>query len=130
MEVYDRLYGVFHIEEPVLVELLKSPTVTRLAKIDQTGLPEEFSYRGRFSRLEHSVRVQTLLSLLDFPTEKTTIKVKFRFVDPIYEENGKIHRLSETDRIFAEEVEMARLENEKWVYPVSVNAVFYGNNTM
>jgi len=37
MKYTDRVYGNFTIEEPVVLELLHSPTLQRLKEIDQIG---------------------------------------------------------------------------------------------
>ncbi|MCX6779546.1 MAG: HD domain-containing protein [Candidatus Magasanikbacteria bacterium] len=57
----DKIYGQFEIGEPVLIELINSPSLQRLKDIDQQG------YRGKHfpgnpcSRFEHSLGVFLLL---------------------------------------------------------------------
>ncbi len=57
----DRIYGVAKIEEPVLIDLIKSPEVSRLQKINQHGLPEKYLKMPGYSRYEHSLGVMLLL---------------------------------------------------------------------
>lgn len=64
MEIADRLYGIFDITEPMLVELLQTHCVERLRGIRQYGLPPEYYGNGSFSRHEHSVGVMLLLRIL------------------------------------------------------------------
>jgi len=61
MIINDRLYGRAEIKEPVLLELLKSPSVLRLKKISQYGVPDKYFHYKNYSRHEHSVGVMLLL---------------------------------------------------------------------
>lgn len=73
MKITDKVYGVFEIEEPVILELLKSPPLLRLKNISQFGLPDKyysfFNVRG-YSRFEHSVGVMVLLRKLGASLEE------------------------------------------------------------
>ncbi|KAI1084340.1 hypothetical protein F5B20DRAFT_524536 [Whalleya microplaca] len=51
----DQLYGKHTISEPVLVELLQSPVVTRLAGVHQHGVSGFLGITPKVTRLEHSV---------------------------------------------------------------------------
>ncbi|KAI7969017.1 hypothetical protein EIK77_008208 [Talaromyces pinophilus] len=53
--VRDKLYGDHTISEPILVELLRSPTVLRLTGICQYGVTALLSVTPRVTRFEHSV---------------------------------------------------------------------------
>jgi HD superfamily phosphohydrolase len=53
--VEDRLYGRHTIVEPVLVELLRSPALSRLAGVNQHGISGHLNHTPRVTRLEHSV---------------------------------------------------------------------------
>jgi len=64
----DRIHGRVVIKEPVIVELIKSPSLQRLKKIDQIGYPVLFG-RG-FSRFEHSLGVFLLLRRFNAPLEE------------------------------------------------------------
>lgn len=64
MRVTDRLYGSHEINEPVLVDLINSPSLQRLKGIAQFGVPDEFYCFKNFSRYEHSVGVMLLLRAL------------------------------------------------------------------
>ena len=55
------MYGRVKIKEPVLLELLKSPSVLRLKKISQYGVPDKYYHHKNYSRHEHSVGVMLLL---------------------------------------------------------------------
>lgn len=72
MFVKDRIYGLVRIDEPVLVELLKSSPVQRLKKIEQFGLPRKYLIHQAkpFTRYEHSVGVLLLLRNLGASLEE------------------------------------------------------------
>lgn len=55
------IYGVFSVDEPVLIELLKSKPVQRLKKISHQGTLKHKGIRLYYSRFEHSVGVMLLL---------------------------------------------------------------------
>lgn len=58
------LYGDFHVTEPVLLELLDSPAMNRIKKIQQFGVYfflEEDGKPAHYSRYTHSVGVWALL---------------------------------------------------------------------
>jgi HD superfamily phosphohydrolase len=57
MEYQDRIFGECNIEEPVIVELIGSPALQRLKKIDQMGYQEPYFPGTAHSRFEHSVGV-------------------------------------------------------------------------
>lgn len=64
MLIKDKVYGEFEIKEPVLIELINSPTLLRLKGVSQQGMPSEFYCREVFSRFEHSIGVFLLLKRL------------------------------------------------------------------
>ncbi|RAO66520.1 uncharacterized protein BHQ10_002532 [Talaromyces amestolkiae] len=53
--IRDQLYGDHIISEPILVELLRSPTVLRLTGICQYGVTALLGFTPRVTRFEHSV---------------------------------------------------------------------------
>ncbi|KMU92215.1 HD domain-containing protein [Coccidioides immitis H538.4] len=53
--IHDALYGGHLITEPILVELLQSPSLLRLHGVSQHGVTGLFGLTPRVSRLEHSV---------------------------------------------------------------------------
>jgi hypothetical protein len=56
------IYGRFNITEPVLIELIKSPALQRLKKIDNLGAWQFYEKcAGPFSRYRHSLGVMLLL---------------------------------------------------------------------
>jgi uncharacterized protein len=64
MQIKDKVYGDFEITEPVLIELINSPTLQRLKGVSQQGMPRAFYHREVFSRFEHSIGVFLLLRKL------------------------------------------------------------------
>lgn len=65
MVVYDHIYGSFDITEPILLELIESPSLQRLKRITQWGIPHQFYGRPvpGFSRYDHCLGVMLLLRL-------------------------------------------------------------------
>ncbi len=61
VEVDDPIYGRSVVEEPLLVDLLASPSVLRLKEVGQFGIPDEYHHRANFTRYHHSVGVMLLL---------------------------------------------------------------------
>ncbi|KAM0815607.1 hypothetical protein AB5N19_01406 [Seiridium cardinale] len=51
----DQLYGRHTITEPVLVELLRSPALARLAGVNQHGISSLLNITPRVTRMEHSI---------------------------------------------------------------------------
>lgn len=65
MKIKDPVYGEFEINEPVLIKLINSPSIQRLKRIEQFGLPKKLYLFPGFSRFEHSVGVMLLLRKLN-----------------------------------------------------------------
>jgi len=59
----ETIVGAIEVTEPVLIELLQHPIMSRLKEIDQHGAPTYFASRPTFSRYEHSLGVFALLHL-------------------------------------------------------------------
>ena len=70
MKYADRVYGNFKITEPVILELITSPTLKRLKQIDQAGYFEPHFPGTAHSRFEHSVGVCLLLKMYGAPIEE------------------------------------------------------------
>ncbi len=70
MIINDAIYGKYKINEPVLVELIKSRPMQRLKKIAQLGIPNRFYHIRGFSRFEHSLGVMLLLRKLNASLEE------------------------------------------------------------
>ncbi len=70
MFIHDSVYGDEKIEEPILIELITSPSMQRLKKISQFGLPDRFYNIDGFSRFDHSVGVTILLRRLGAEEEE------------------------------------------------------------
>jgi HD superfamily phosphohydrolase len=64
MLIYDKVYGYEDIKEPIILELISSPTLQRLKGISQQGMPREYYHREIFSRFDHSIGVMILLKKL------------------------------------------------------------------
>ena len=62
MQLIDSIYGKFEITSPILLDLINSPSLQRLKKISQYGVPDELYFKKSFSRYEHSIGVMLLLS--------------------------------------------------------------------
>lgn len=70
MRYIDRIYGESEIAEPVILELINSPTLQRLKEIDQVGYFEPYFHGTAHSRFEHSVGVYLLLKKYSAPLEE------------------------------------------------------------
>jgi HD superfamily phosphohydrolase len=57
----DKIYGKFNIKEPVLIELIKSPAMQRLKKINQYGYIGSYLPQVKNNRFDHSMGVFCLL---------------------------------------------------------------------
>ncbi|MFA6307711.1 MAG: HD domain-containing protein [Patescibacteria group bacterium] len=70
MKIIDRVYGPINIDEPVLVELIKSKPLQRLKNINQAGA-SKYAIAGKtVSRFEHSLGVMILLKILGASLEE------------------------------------------------------------
>lgn len=71
MKINDKIYGEVEIEEPILLELLKCPSVLRLKHISQFGIPDKYYHLIKgYSRYEHSVGTMILLKKLGATLEE------------------------------------------------------------
>ncbi len=70
MEYLDRVYGKVEITEPVILDLINSPSLQRLKNIDQSGYFEPYFPGTAYSRFEHSLGVYALLSKYDASLEE------------------------------------------------------------
>lgn len=70
MIINDKIYGKINIKEPVLLELLKTPSILRLKKISQYGVPDKYYHLKNYSRYEHSVGVMLILRKLGATLEE------------------------------------------------------------
>jgi len=70
MKYTDRVYGNFEITEPVILELINSPTLQRLKEIDQAGYFEPHFPGTAHSRFEHSIGDYLLLKIYEAPIEE------------------------------------------------------------
>lgn len=71
MIIHDRLYGATIITEPVLLDLLKTNALHRLAGVLQHGVSAQVGITSRTSRLEHSIGAMLLVRRLgaDLPEQ-------------------------------------------------------------
>lgn len=71
MKIFDPIYGEFDITEPVILELLTSPSLTRLKGVYQMGAPPELHpHFPGYTRFEHSQGVMLLLRRLGASLEE------------------------------------------------------------
>lgn len=63
----ETIHGTITVTQPVIIELLQHPVMTRLKEIDQHGPSTYFGNKPTFSRYDHSVGVFALLRLHDCP---------------------------------------------------------------
>ncbi len=70
MTLRDKIYGVFKIDDAVIIELLESPSLLRLKKISQYGVPDKYYHLKNYSRYEHSIGVMLLLRKLGATLEE------------------------------------------------------------
>lgn len=68
--IVDKIYGKVKINEPILIELLQSPSILRLKDISQYGIPDKYYHHENYSRYEHSVGVMFLLRKLGATLEE------------------------------------------------------------
>jgi hypothetical protein len=61
IHIDDVVYGQATITEPVLIDLINAPSVQRLKKISQYGIPDHYYHLKNYSRYEHSLGVMILL---------------------------------------------------------------------
>lgn len=66
----DQLYGRHTITEPVLVELLRSPALARLAGVNQHGISGLLNITPRVTRFEHSVGALLLVRIVGARTDE------------------------------------------------------------
>ncbi len=62
--IRDDIYGFFHINESVLIELIKSNPMQRLKGVSQYGMPDNYYHKKGYSRYDHSIGVFLLLRKL------------------------------------------------------------------
>lgn len=70
MYVDDRVYGKVEISEPVVLELINSPSLQRLKGVEQAGYYEPFFPGAKYSRFEHSLGDYLLLNRYGAPLEE------------------------------------------------------------
>ncbi len=70
MKIKDKVYGTKSISEPILLELLRTPSVRRLKGISQYGIPDRYYHRENYSRFDHSIGVMLLLRILGATLEE------------------------------------------------------------
>jgi HD superfamily phosphohydrolase len=65
-------YGAFQINEPILIELIKSKPIQRLKHISHQGMIKTKNTKIKYSRYEHSIGVMLLLRKLGASVEEQT----------------------------------------------------------
>jgi len=67
MKYQDRIYKTIEINEPVILDLIESPSMQRMKGVDQHGHFEPYFSGTAFSRFEHSLGVFALLKKFEAP---------------------------------------------------------------
>jgi len=67
MKYQDRIYGIIEINEPVILDLIESPSVQRMKGVDQHGYFEPYFPGTAYNRFEHSLGVFILLKKFGVP---------------------------------------------------------------
>lgn len=67
MKYQDRIYGTIEINEPVILDLIESPSIQRMKGVDQHGYFEPYFPGTAYSRFEHSLGVFILLKKFGAP---------------------------------------------------------------
>lgn len=67
MKYQDRIYGTNEINEPVVLDLIESPSMQRMKGVDQHGYFEPYFPGTAYSRFEHSLGVFILLKKFGAP---------------------------------------------------------------
>jgi len=70
MRYEDKIYGKIEITEPIILDLINSPSLERLKGIDQAGYFEPHFPESSRTRFEHSVGVYLLLKKYSAPIEE------------------------------------------------------------
>lgn len=70
MKIKDIIFGEIKIDEPIIIELIKTPTLERLKGIDQAGYFKPYFPGSKHTRFEHSVGVYFLLKKFNAPLEE------------------------------------------------------------
>jgi uncharacterized protein len=117
--IQDIVYKETAIDEPILEQLIHSPTVERLKEITQAGVPDIYNSLHTYDRYQHSIGVMLLLRRLGATIEEQVAgllhdisHLAFSHVaEWVFQESGKIQEsLNETlTRTFIEESELCTL---------------------
>lgn len=67
MDYQDKIYGEIEIDEPVILDLINSPSMQRLKGVDQHGHFELYFPKSKVNRFEHSIGVFILLRKFGTP---------------------------------------------------------------
>lgn len=68
--IEDKIYGVFDIESPSIVDLINSPAIQRMKGINQFGLPDNYYHLNGFPRYDHSIGAMLLVKSLGGSNEE------------------------------------------------------------
>jgi len=67
MKYQDRIYGAIEINEPIILDLIDSPSIQRMKGVSQHGYFEPYFPGTAYSRFEHSLGVFVLLKKFKAP---------------------------------------------------------------
>ena len=116
MKYRDRIYGTIEINEPVILELMESPSMQRMKGVDQHGYFEPYFPGTAYSRFEHSLGVFILLKKFGAPLleqiagllHDVSHTVFSHVADYVYS-NGSGEKQNFQDEVFKEFIEKSEI---------------------
>lgn len=116
MKYQDRIYGTIEINEPVILDLIESPSIQRMKGVDQHGYFEPYFPGTAYSRFEHSLGVFILLKKFGAPLleqiagliHDVSHTVFSHVADYIYS-NGSGEKQNFQDEVFEEFIEKSEI---------------------
>jgi hypothetical protein len=135
MHYFDRVYGEQEITEPLVLELIESPVLTRLKDIDSAGYSKPYYGVKYHSRFEHSVGVFLLLRKFEAPFKEQIAGLVHdvshsafsHSIDYILEEgsgSGQVHQ----DNIFEEYVRRSEIPESFQKYKIDLDYILDDEN--
>ena len=135
MRYTDRIYGEVEISEPVVLELVKSPTIQRLKEINQAGYFEPYYPNTAHNRFEHSLGVFCLLKIYNASLEEqiaglihdvshSAFSHCIDYVLDVGSEKEHIHQ----DNVFAEFVKKSEIPEILKKYNLDLNYILDDKN--
>lgn len=101
----------------IFADILKIALDEKIIKMDDFWEDDNFILRkikkAKNFEIERLFKILATKDLTKLPKNKIASHKKFRYVDPLFVDGEKLIRLSDVDRKFKKQVEIARKENEK-----------------